>query len=315
MIKALEIAKIVLKENEEPMNTKEIYEYAEKHYKEKVEETFSGATPIDSLGSCLYVDSKKQNSIFTKYKEGNQAVKFGLKEKIYNNEEITKSEIEKTFKQSNYKEIDLHKYLVSYMSFKYNIYSKTINANKSTNRLKDKNTWLHPDIIGVKFLKENYNKNTISLMKLNNENLFELYSFEMKKEINISNANIEFMQASINSSWANYGYLVAKEIDTSEEVIEKLERLNSIFGIGVIKLNTKAYSESKKIMEAKKKNIDYDYINNLIDLGNDDINIFFNEVIAISNDLRNEVVSNIFDKPFESDTEGEIEAENKGMKE
>ena len=78
-------------------------------------------------------------------------------------------------------------------------------------------------------------------------------------------------------------------------------------------MDVKAYSESKILYEAQKREIDYDTIDEMIELNNDDINDFFKEVMAICGDGRIEVVSSIFDKKFESDVEGENFAKNKNM--
>ena len=41
----------------------------------------------------------------------------------------------------------------------------------------------------------------------------KLWSFEVKRLINISNVRSTFFQAVSNSSWANFGYLVAAELE------------------------------------------------------------------------------------------------------
>lgn len=155
----------------------------------------------------------------------------------------------------------------------------------------------------------------MNLLKNNNETRFDLYAFEMKKEITLSKLNEYYSEAASNSSWANYGYLVAKDINEDDpHLMDKLEIYNRTFGIGVIKLNVKTYSESKILFEARKKQlIDYAFIDDLINLENDDINKFFNEVNAVCNDERPSVLSDKFDEPFESDVEGEKYALSKHM--
>ena len=154
----------------------------------------------------------------------------------------------------------------------------------------------------------------MKLLNVNNKEKFELYSFEIKRSIDLANANVEFFQAASNSSWANYGYLVAKDIDEEDDDLkEKLTRLNRTFGIGVIKLNVQSYSESKVLYEAQKNEIDYETIDKLIELNNDRINVFFKEILAICEDGRTEVLSSIFDDVFESDVEGETYAKSKNM--
>ncbi len=75
---------------------------------------------------------------------------------------------------------------------------------------------------------------------LNKTDTFKITSYELKKEINTNYELKEaYFQAVSNSSWANYGYLVAFEI--SDNLIDEIERLNQSFGIGVIELNANPY--------------------------------------------------------------------------
>ena len=63
-----------------------------------------------------------------------------------------------------------------------------------------------------------------------------------------------FFQALSNSSWANYGYLVAFEIN--DELREEMERLNRAFGIGIIRLSP-FYDTTQVLFPATKKDVDY----------------------------------------------------------
>ncbi len=49
----IELAKLVLSENDVPMTAKQIYEYAVKNHYDIVNQTFSGATPIDTLSARI----------------------------------------------------------------------------------------------------------------------------------------------------------------------------------------------------------------------------------------------------------------------
>ena len=322
MGKVTDLAEKVLNENDLPMTAKQIYDYAVNNYDELVKETFSGKTPKDTLASQLYTNSKKQNTKFNKFKNGKDAIKFGLKSKDYGIESSNDSDNSYDDESgndnstedgnANWVESDLHKYLASYMSDV--CYCKTIQETESVKGKKNSHTWVHPDIVGVRFFKEYYDEITMKLLNVNNKEKFELYSFEIKRSIDLANANVEFFQAASNSSWANYGYLVAKDIDEEDDDLkEKLTRLNRTFGIGVIKLNVQSYSESKVLYEAQKNEIDYETIDKLIELNNDRINVFFKEILAICEDGRTEVLSSIFDDVFESDVEGETYAKSKNM--
>ena len=328
MNKALDLAKKILNDNKIMMSPNEIYDYALKNYSNDLKDIFSGSTPEKTIGSQLYTNVKRKDSEFISTKKGTKAKLFGIKGIEYTNIDVIDENDEEDYitddeddgygerNKSDWDESDLHKFLVSYM-FDYGCYCMTIGAtkDKTKNMKKNKHTWLHADIFGVTFFKETYNPVVMNLLKNNNETRFDLYAFEMKKEITLSKLNEYYSEAASNSSWANYGYLVAKDINEDDpHLMDKLEIYNRTFGIGVIKLNVKTYSESKILFEARKKQlVDYAFIDDLINLDNDDINKFFNEVNAVCNDERPSVLSDKFDEPFESDVEGEKYALSKHM--
>ena len=101
-----------------------------------------------------------------------------------------------------------------------------------------------------------------SLLKaVETKEYISLYSYELKRTIENDHQLKEyFFQALSNSSWANYGYLVAFEI--SEDVMEEMARLNRPFGIGVIKLSP--YSDDTAVLfSARKNELDYYTIDKL----------------------------------------------------
>ena len=93
------------------------------------------------------------------------------------------------------------------------------------------------------------------------DNTFKLSSYEIKREINSdSELKKAFFQAVSNSSWANYGYLVAFEF--SDNLTEELSRLNQSFGIGIIELNANPY-QSKILFPAAYRDLDFKTIDKL----------------------------------------------------
>lgn len=78
-----------------------------------------------------------------------------------------------------------------------------------------------------------------------------LWSFEVKKALNMSNAREAFFQAVSNSSWANPGYLVAAKINDGDTMRE-LQRLNAEHGIGMIQLDVVNVSESQILIPARE---------------------------------------------------------------
>ena len=90
----------------------------------------------------------------------------------------------------------------------------------------------------------------------------KLWSFEVKKLINRSNVRESFFQAVSNSSWANFGYLVASEINSNAD--KELRILSSSHGIGVIRLDAENPLESQIIIPARERNdIDWNTANRL----------------------------------------------------
>lgn len=175
---------------------------------------------------------------------------------------IEKSEIaekQKEYKKKSYGERDLHMLLSSYLK-NTNVYSKTIfheQSKGSDNHQK----WIHPDMVGISFLNLQNPASNALLRAVNQEDSFKISSYEIKKEINTDfELKKTFFQAVSNSSWANYGYLVAFNISNSLD--EEMERLNQSFGIGIIELNANPY-KSKILYPSRYKELDFKTIDKL----------------------------------------------------
>jgi hypothetical protein len=168
----------------------------------------------------------------------------------------------KLIKDKTFTERDLHKLLSSYLKI-FGIYTKTVFHEQSNN--KDNNQiWTHPDMVGIRFLNLQNKVSQNFLKVINRVDTFKLYSYELKKELNNdSELKKSFFQAVSNSSWANYGYLVAFEI--SDSLIDEMERLNQSFGIGIIELNANPY-QSKILFQAKYRELDFKTIDKLCKL-------------------------------------------------
>lgn len=173
--------------------------------------------------------------------------------------EIGKSKTTKIEKNKTYEERDLHKILCSYLK-NTDIYSKTIFHEQSNG--KDSNQiWTHPDMVGIKFLNLQTKASQNFLKSINRVDTFKLSSYEIKKEINNdSELKKAYFQAVSNSSWANFGYLVAFEF--SDSLYEEMSRLNQSFGIGIIELNSNPY-QSKVLFTAKYRDLDFKTIDKL----------------------------------------------------
>jgi len=166
----------------------------------------------------------------------------------------------KADKVASYNERDLHKLLSSYLK-NTRIYSKTIFHEESKTGIDNNQIWTHPDMVGIQFLKLQTKESQNFLKAINQVDTFKISSYEIKKEINSdSELKKAFFQAVSNSSWANFGYLVAFEF--SDSLTEEMERLNQAFGIGVIELNANPY-QSKVLFQPKFRNLDFKTIDKL----------------------------------------------------
>ncbi len=198
----------------------------------------------------------------------------------------------KGIKLKTYEERDLHKLLSSFLKATGE-FSKTI-FHEQSNRSDEHQKWVHPDMVGIRFLKLQTNASQTFLKAVNRIDTFKLTSYELKKEINTDYELKKcFFQAVSNSSWSNYGYLVAFEI--SDNIKDEMERLNQSFGIGVILLKPNPY-ESKIIFQARYKELDFKTIDKLCK-----INIDFEKFIENTEKLMmaNEKYSKSTEKEFE----------------
>ncbi len=174
--------------------------------------------------------------------------------------ETQKEPIKKAEKVKSYDERDLHKLLSSYLK-NTGIYSKTIFHEQSKYGNDNNQIWTHPDMVGIRFLNLQTKASQNFLKAINRLDTFKINSYEIKKEINNdSELKKAYFQAVSNSSWANFGYLVAFEI--SDSLTEEMERLNQSFGIGIILLNSNPY-KSKILFQAKYRDLEFKTIDKL----------------------------------------------------
>lgn len=201
-------------------------------------------------GTYSYYLTKYEDAIFTDHQSS----------AIFQNSDI------------HFHERDLHPLLSTY-AFSKNIYTKTIYHEKS-NREDKEQKWIHPDMIGVEFLPLKTKEVQKLLRSVNGSEMFRIYSYELKKEIQTdSDLKMSYFQAVSNSSWANYGYLVTLEINS--RLMTEMERLTKSFGIGIIELKSNPY-ESKILFPAQFNELDMQTIDKLA-LVNDD----FREYMAL----------------------------------
>ncbi len=155
-------------------------------------------------------------------------------------------------------EHDLYPMLAEFLWSEYQIYSKRIDEKRSSNPHGPKgNQWLYPDLVGMENLSQDWDEEIKKCVQQYSDKKTKLWSFEVKILINRSNIREVFFQAVSNSSWANFGYLVASGLEGSD-TLKELQILSSLHGIGFIKLDTDTPSDSQVIIPAKE-NIDVDW--------------------------------------------------------
>lgn len=251
----------------EDLNKTTNYADVYKHIVEKGYYDFkTGKTPMATISGALGDFIRKGDTRVKRIKDASGNYTYYLTKNEQNiginaiAEIAEKTSEKQKVKKQTYNERDLHKLLSSYLK-NAGIYSKTVFHEQSKFSNDNNQIWTHPDMIGIKFLNLQSQASQNFLKAINREDTFKLSSYEIKKEIN-SDTELKksFFQAVSNSSWANYGYLVAFEI--SDSLSEEMERLNQSFGIGIIELNANPY-ESKILFQAKFRELDFKTIDKL----------------------------------------------------
>ena len=159
-------------------------------------------------------------------------------------------------------EEDMYDPLIKFLSSKHGIRCKRIEHRNAKKRGRGGDMWLYPDLVGLEDLSGDWSSRVRECVKLYSDKMSKLWSFELKKEITVSNVREYFFQAVSNSSWANLGYLVACEIN--DESLKELQILSSLHGIGFIKLNIRKSLDSQIIIPAQeKREIDWNIVNRL----------------------------------------------------
>lgn len=239
-----------------------------KHINEKKYFDFGiSKTPYLSVSGVLTDFIQKNDTRLKRMKMDGRTYSYYLTRNEHNiGIEILSGDIEspilkpvKITKSKTYDERDLHKLLSSFLK-NTDTYSKTIFHEQSNG--KDNNQiWTHPDMVGIKFLNLQSRVSQNFLKSINRVDTFKLSSYELKREINSdSELKKAFFQAVSNSSWANYGYLVAFEF--SDNLNEEMARLSQSFGIGIIELNANPY-QSKVLYPSVFRDLDFKTIDKL----------------------------------------------------
>ncbi|MFM2266732.1 MAG: hypothetical protein RL757_172 [Bacteroidota bacterium] len=224
---------------------------------------FTGRTPEATVSAQIGDFIRNNDSRVKRIKKGTMFSYYLSKNEDKIENPLSEVKEEKNVKKEpkkSYQERDLHKLLSTFLKSK-NVYAKTIFHEESSNSRDKNQTWIHPDMVGVEFLnlKEKESQNLLKTVNLTDT--FKVSSYELKREIN-SDAELKnyFFQAVSNSSWANFGYLIALEINP--QLLDEMERLNQSFGIGIIQLNANPF-QTKILFPAQSRPLDFKTIDKL----------------------------------------------------
>lgn len=244
----------------------------QKDCKEKLERSKSSNTVeelIQQIAREIYAKNSTGNLLRNNIKsvEG-PPKKFYYTEKA-DDDEVVEVKLEDDKGKSKISEESLYKKLSEFLQ-SIAIYSKRINEKKSKNsKGKDGNKWLYPDIVGLEDLSADWGQEVKDCASQYFDKKTKLWSFEVKISINRSDLRKNFFQAVSNSSWANFGYLVAVETQ-GYDTMKELRMLSSLHGIGFIQLNIDEPSDSQIIIPAKeRKEIDWNNANRLAEENKD----------------------------------------------
>ncbi|GAA7144635.1 COG2958 family protein [Helicobacter pylori] len=341
----IELGKKVLEQAERPLNKEEIWERAcemglDKELKKGKRKIRSSEEDekqsIASLGSALgehkIPKDKEQFYVARKEKGKNRQETFFYwlksREREFPPQETlnTKEEddgqswcLDAAKKQEiSFNERDLHPLLVKFLSEdpKFRLLCKTIYHQRCLKDKKGKCEWNYPDIVGVYFPYnkyspfDKYDGEILKFLHHTGQKKHKLFSFELKVNLKLTNLKENYFQAVSNSSWANEGYLVVKNI--KEDVLDELRRLNQSFGIGVIKLESEI-SNSKILLPAREREIDIPTLNMLVERSPLDFKPFMMDInTQIEKGLDTPIEMKSFDKVL-NDKERQKHIKDKGI--
>lgn len=279
----------VLETVNRPLSSDEIWQEALNLGLNKKLISQNGKTPSATISARIYVDMQRNEEKSKFKKMGKNPMRFFLRNKEPNKNVVVKKE------QSKFHEKDLHQLLTNFVIYNnhFKCNAKTINHSKSKKYSSGERKWVYPDMVGVYYPFNNYDKKTIDLMESLKNMQCKLFSFELKIELNFSNIREYYFQAVSNSSWANEGYIVALNYKDQLELSDEMRRLNNAFGIGFIKLNSESIEESEILFNAKEKtDLDWETIDRLVYENTD----FSSLVQGINDDMKISKVQYGYDK-------------------
>lgn len=263
-MKLVELIIDVLENSETPLKQGEILTLVQVHKNYKnCDELKKVQVPLSAIARCLTKYTSGSAPIFGVFSEGK--IKRSQKRFFLKSKNLPETEV--------IPELSLHPYLVRFAKERFNVYCKTINALKILKKKDKIGKWTNPDIIGINPAILNLNplfQNEVEKLGMLSTKVIQFWSFELKLKIDRSNITECYFQAVSNSSWANVGYLVVGDLDTDPTFLSNLARLNTGYGIGIIKLNLDNPAKSEIIVSAREREVvDINFMNFLSEMNRD----------------------------------------------
>ena len=184
------------------------------------------------------------------------------------NNYIHKNNIEKTL------ETDYYDTVVDWLNKKLNMESQKLNHSTAVKEEKGVHHWRYPDIVGIK--KINYlEKSILKVADLTGQKYFpEIWSFEVKKDLDRRNIRSYFFECLSNSGWANRRYVVAvtdlkQNAKIVDEVIPEFRKLSLRYNVGLIQIKTvdtrisEGTEGSSILIECPRQDLDLEIMNDL----------------------------------------------------
>ncbi|MCX2782828.1 hypothetical protein OQJ46_07490 [Microbulbifer thermotolerans] len=174
-------------------------------------------------------------------------------------------------------EHELYPLLIEFLHKEHGLFCQRIDEKTSKNSHGNGgNRWLHPDVVALEPLDKHWDTVVKECVRHGNDSPIRLWSFEVKKQLTRGNVRQSFFQAVSNSTWANFGYLVATGLNNDVE--SELQMLSSLHGIGVLLLNTESLFDSQILIPARERaSIDWQSVNRIVN-ENRDFHYFIEQV-------------------------------------
>ena len=151
------------------------------------------------------------------------------------------------------REIELYPKLAEFLAAEFGLHVQRIDEKRSANKRGPQgNRWLYPDLVALEDLSRDWTAEVRNCVSEAGAQKARMWSFEVKLLLNRTNVREAYFQTVSNSSWANFAYLVAGEIE-GPDTLKELRMLAALHGIGLIKLDASNPAESQIFIPARER--------------------------------------------------------------